>query len=128
MPVRSRGVPPSPETILASAARTATATSSAFKKKGRGVLLVINATASAATPSVVVKLQQYLNSNDTWTDVLAGAAITAAGCQKLLIHPEGPDVANESESTELLGAQLRVVATAADADSLTYSVIAFHLP
>lgn len=116
-----------PTTILASAARTATTTSDVFRlpPTSRGFALQIDATDSAATPSVVFKVQHL--AADTWTDVMAGAAITGATTQNLIYHPDASDVANLSESSTVLKEKFRIVATAADADSLTYSVKVFPL-
>lgn len=116
-----------PTTILASAARTATATSAAFRRPptSRGFALQMSATALASTPSVVPKVQHLVG--DTWTDVMAGVAVTSATTQNLIYHPSAADVANISESSTTLKDVFRVVCTAADADSLTYSVKIFPL-
>ncbi len=117
----------SPTTILASAARTATATSSAFRlpHTSRGFAIQMAATALAATPSVVPKVQHLVG--DTWTDVMAGVAVTTATTQNLIYHPSAADVANISESSTTVKDVFRVVCTAADSDSLTYSVVAFPI-
>ena len=116
-----------PTTILASAARTATTTSDTFRlpPSSRGFALQMSATALAATPSVVPKVQHLVA--DVWTDVMAGAAVTTATTQNLIYHPGAADVANISESSTTLVEKFRVVCTAADADSLTYSVKVFPL-
>lgn len=116
-----------PTTILASAARTATATSSAFRRPptSRGFALQMSATALSSTPSVVPKVQHLVG--DTWTDVMAGTAVTSATTQNLIYHPDAADVANISESSTVLKDVFRVVCTAADSDSLTYSVKIFPL-
>lgn len=116
----------SPTTIFASAARTASATSDVFRFTGqtRGVALQINVTAAAATPSVVFTIQNM--ASDAWATVLASAAITGTGTTNLIAHPSAADTANLSENTQSKDVW-RVIATAADADSLTYSVIAFPL-
>ena len=125
----ARAMPSSPITVLASAARTATVTSDVYKIAGkgyRGICLQVNATASAASPSVVCKVQDA--ATDDWTDVLAAAAITGVATVNLVIHPSAVDIANLSESTAQIRNKWRVVCTADDADSLTYSVRAFLLP
>lgn len=116
-----------PTTILASAARTATNTSSVFRlpPTSRGFAVQFAATALAATPSVTCDVQHL--ASDTWTSVLVGGAVTSATTQNLVVHPSAADVANISESSVTLKEKFRVVMTHADADSLTYSVKVFPL-
>lgn len=116
-----------PTTILASAARTATVTSSAFRRPptSRGFALQLNATAATSTPSTVVKVQHLVG--DTWTDVMAGSAVTTATTQNLIYHPDAADVANISESSTVLKDVFRVVATHGNSNSHTYSVKVFPL-
>lgn len=114
-------------TLFASAARTASATGDPFRIQGdsyRGLVVQIDATAAAATPSVVFTVQGH--NGTTWTTHLASAAVTAVGTTNLIVHPDAADTANVSESTTLPKAW-RVIATAGDADSLTYSVKAWVL-
>jgi len=126
---------PKPITVFASAARTASATSETYKIPGgigngqyRGLLVVIDATALAATPSVVFNVQTSSGPADAMATLLASAAITAAGVTKLVIHPSvTTEVANSTDQGPLESTWC-VVATAADADSLTYSVTVFPLP
>lgn len=122
-------LPPQPVTVLASAARTATVTSSQFdgiRSGHRGLLVVIDVTDVAATPSVVFTVQSNSGDALTWTSDLASAAVTNTGTTLLLLHPSAPDRANVSENTSL-GYKWRVVATHGDADSITYSVTAYQL-
>ena len=121
--------PAQPITVLASAARTATNTSAAFDGGGnlfRGLASVINATAETDTASVVFTVQ-HSNDGVTWATSLAGAAVEAIGTQLLLIHPDVVETANITESSTALAYKYRVLATHADADSITYSVKVFHL-
>lgn len=114
-------------TVFASAARTASATSSPFRTQGAyaGLAVQINATASAATPSVVFTVQ---SSSDgvTWATHLASAAVTGTGTTNLICHADAADTANLSENSAFPSIW-RVIATAADSDSLTYSVKAWVL-
>lgn len=117
----------SPTTLYASAARTASPTAMAAVRRPagqRGFVIQINVTAVSATPSVVFTLQDM--TNDAWTTVLASAAVTATGTTNLVVHPDAVDTANLSETDQTLDVW-RVIATHADADSITYSVKAWPL-
>lgn len=107
--------------VLASAARTATTTSDDFiVPYGRTLSLIIDRTASAATPSVVPTIRGVTPLGVVY-DVLAGAAITGTGTTVLRVGHGCPETANLSTGMPL-PATFRLVMTAADADSLTYSV------
>ena len=110
--------------VFASAARTATVSSSKFEGAGARTLTVaIDATAIAATPSVVFTIERYNPVGDDWTTVLASAAVTAAGNTVLVVDPAITVVANATASTSV-PFTWRVTATHGDADSITYSVYA----
>ena len=110
--------------VFASAARTATVSSRPFDSPGARTLTVaIDATASAATPSVVFTIERYNPIADDWTSVLASAAVTGAGNTVLVVDPAITVVANATASTSVPFVW-RVTATAGDGDSLTYSVYA----
>lgn len=116
-------------TIFASAARTASATGDVLKIKGgqyRGLAIQIAATAAAATPSVVFTVQGSTNGGQSWTTHLESAAVTGVATVNLVCHPDAADIANLSETTAFPNVW-RVIATAADGDSLTYSVKAWPL-
>lgn len=108
-------------TLLASAARTAT-TSSADQTNynGRGCHVIINATASAATPSVVPTIEGKDAVTGNYYTILTGTAITGAGTTVLKVYPGITPVANGAAS-DMLPRVWRLTMTAADADSLTYS-------
>lgn len=108
------------QVLMASAARTATSTVS-FVSGSLGCLLFINVTASAATPSVVFTLQGVDPGSDVAYTILASAAITGAGQTILRVHPELTAAAN-TIAKDMLPQGLKLVATHADADSITYSV------
>ena len=122
---------PQPElvTVFASAARTATTNSDTYQNAvgHRGLHLVIDATASAATPSVVFTIQGYSPLGDDYYTILASAAVTGAGTTVLRVYP-GLTAAANTVANDVLPSLWRVNATAADADSLTYSVSASLLP
>lgn len=115
-------------TVFPSAARTASATSSVFPSGGaRGLILIIDATALSATPSVTFTIQGVSPVGaDTWT-ILASAAVTSAATSVLRVYP-GLTAAANTVANDVLPGQWQVTATAADSDSLTYSVTAYLIP
>lgn len=109
-------------TVLASAARTADTTSDDFTVPyGKQLTLIISATASAATPSVVPTIRGVSAINGTVWDVLVGSAITGTGTTVLKVGPGIGQVANGA-AADYLPETWRVFMDAADADSLTYSI------
>lgn len=120
----------SPKTLelLASAARTATTNSGDKPNEGyRGVHVVIDVTASAATPSVVFTIQGKDPVSGQYYTLLASAAVTGTETRVLRVFP-GATNSNNLVANDQLPSIWRVLATAADADSLTYSVSATLLP
>lgn len=119
---------PQQQIVLASEARTATVASDTFANPGwRGLILVIDATASAATPSVVFTIQGYSPLGDDHFTILASAAITGTGTTVLRVYP-GLTAAANTVANDVLPHLWRVNAVHADADSITYSVNAIMLP
>lgn len=111
-------------TILASAARTATVNGDLqYNNAGRGVHVVIDATAAADTPSVVFTIQGYDPVSQKYYTILASAAIVGTGTTVLKVYPGITAAANASVS-DVLPRLWRVIATHGDADSITYSVAA----
>lgn len=107
--------------LLPSAARTATVTGADQVNLGhRGIHVVINTTAYTADASVTVKIQGK-DANGVYYDILSAAAISATGTLTLLVYPGAAASANVSKS-DALPAVWRIVATAADSKSVTYSV------
>lgn len=114
-------MPPVQTTLLPSAARTATVTGADQVNLGhRGVHIVINTTAYTAAASVTVKIQGK-SASGIYYDILAAAAISATGTLTLLVYPGATASANVSIS-DALPAVWRIVSTAADSKSVTYSV------
>lgn len=110
--------------LLASAARTASVnTADQRNRYHRGVRIHIDATAAAATPSVVFTLQGKDEITGDYYDLLASAAVTATGDTFLLYAPGAATTANVSAPGQL-PAVWRVKVAAADADSLTYALTA----
>lgn len=110
------------DVLLVSGARTATTSSAAQTNRDhRGVKVTIHRTASAATPSVVPTIEGYDETSGQWVTLLTGAAITGTGTTTLTLYPGVTASANVAVS-DVLPRTWRVTMTAADADSLTYSV------
>ncbi len=124
-----------PITVFASTARTATSTSSEVRsglKSGagghtRGLALVIDCTAVTSTPSVVFTLE-VATGGGAYAVIATSAAVTTAGTAAVMvIHPDvATDVANFADQGPMR-TRWRLVATHADANSITFSVIAFPL-
>jgi len=119
---------PTATTLLPSAARTASVTGDDQINLGhRGLHLVIDVTAAADTPSVVFTIQGKDRASGKYYTILASAAITATGTTVLRVYPDLTAAANLVVN-DVLPECWRVIATAADADSLTYSVGVSLLP
>lgn len=115
-------------TLFASAARTASADSADQQNLyWRGAIIVIDVTASAATPSVVFTVKGKSSLGSDYYTILASAAITGAGQTVLRIYPGLTAAANVTVS-DILPRIWRVEAVHADADSITYSVSANYVP
>jgi hypothetical protein len=111
-------------TLLASAARTASVdTADQRNAYHRGVRIHIDATALAATPSVVFTVQGKDSITGDYYTLLASAAITATGDTYLLVYP-GATAAANTVANLALPPVWRVSVVAGDADSLTYAVTA----
>lgn len=109
-------------TLLASAERTATTSSTdQTNYNWRGAHIVIDVTAIAATPSIVVTVQGKDVISGKYYTILTSAAITGTGTTVLRIYPGLVAVANLTIS-DILPRLWRVSVVAADADSITYSV------
>lgn len=116
----------SQKVLYASAARTATPTAVVvFTNRVRALRLVIDATAIAATPSVVVTVDVVDSLSGKAVNLLTSAAITAVSVTTLNIGPALTAAAN-LVANSFLGDSVRVTLTHGDADSITYSVAA-HL-
>jgi hypothetical protein len=114
--------------LMASAARTATNNSGDQQNVAhRGIRLVIDVTAATDTPSVVFTLQGRDPVSGQYYTLLASAAITGTGTTVLLIYPGATAAANLVANLPL-PKTWRLLATHADADSITYSAAAELLP
>ena len=85
------------------------------------ILEVVVDTTVFGTGSVTVSIQEFDIAAGSWANVLASAAIVAVGRVRLVIGPTVPTVANVSQ-TMGVPKRWRVVATANNANSQTYSI------
>lgn len=109
-------------TLFTSAARTTHRPSDDFENiDGRGVRVVIDVTAIAASPSVVFTIQGKDHVSGKYYDLLASAAVTGTGTTVLTVYPGIAATANVAASN-VLPLFWRINVVGADADSITYSV------
>jgi len=110
------------ETILASAARTATVNSADFiNYNAKGLHVILNISALAATPSIVPTIQGKDPISGEYYDILVGAAITTTGINILKIYP-GIIATPNASASDILPRTYRVSVAHADSDSITYSI------
>lgn len=108
--------------IAASAARTATFTSNdyVFRTAANGLHIIIKVTSITSTPILTPTIDAR-TALGNYYNVLTGANITATGTTVLKLGRGVGQVANGS-AADMVPNVLRVVLTAADSDSATYSV------
>lgn len=109
-----------PQILMASAARTATH-SITFNTTCLGGVFIIDCTAATDTPSVVFTIAGVDPASDKAWTILASAAITGTGTTVLRVHPELTAAAN-TIAKDMLPHAIKVTATHADTDSITYSL------
>lgn len=110
------------KSIYPSAARTVTPAAVEISDNHvQGIHVIINATATALTPSVVPTIDGYDPLSETWYNILTGVAITGISATVLRVHPDLAAVAN-LVANDFLPDVYRVVLTHGDTDSITYSV------
>jgi hypothetical protein len=109
-----------PQELFASAARTTTS-SMTFSSPCLGCLIVIDVTAITASPSVVFKLEGIDPANSKLWTILESAAIVGTGTTVLRVHPSLTASAN-AIAKDILPQAMKLTATHADTDSITYSV------
>ncbi len=113
--------------IYATTARTATPTAVTINtSKAMGLVVVVNVTASSATPSVVFTIDAKDSVSGAFYTLLTSAAITGTGTTALKIHPD-LTVATNVAASDLLLQETRITATHGDTDSITYTVSAILL-
>jgi hypothetical protein len=84
----------------------------------------IDVSAVTDTPSVVFAIQGWDPAAQEWFDLIVSAAVTGTGVTFLHVGNSAVNTANVSANFAL-PARVRVRATHADADSITYSVALF---
>ncbi len=115
----SRNIP-----VLVSAARTATINSADQKNISfTGCHIVIDMTAITATGSIVFELQALDALSGQYYGLLTSAAVTTVSTVVLKVYP-GLTAAANLIASDGLPMDFRVVATHANAVSMTYSVSA----
>lgn len=113
--------------VYPSAARTATPTAVEVSTyRAKALRVVLDATAIAATPSVVVTIDGKDNTSGKYFNLLTSAAIVATGTTVLTIAPGVTVAANVAASAPLPDV-VRITCTHGDADSITYTVSAHIL-
>lgn len=105
--------------VMPLAARTATHSATMLTPCMGGVFF-INVTAATDSPSVVFTIAGVDPTGAAYT-ILASAAITGVGATVLRIHPALTAAAN-TIAKDVLPQAIKITATHADADSITYSV------
>lgn len=114
-------------TILAAAARTITTNSDRVRNSDfRGAHVIIDVTAATSTPSVVPTIQGYDAVSGKYYTILVGAAITGTGTTVLRVYP-GITAATNLSVSDVLPSEWRVIMTAGNANSLTYSIAASYI-
>lgn len=116
-----------PFVVFPSQARTADATSDDFKIGGgpvTGLVLVIDATAIAATPSVTFVVRGYDPHTNKAYDIGTSAAVTAVSTKIVRVNPALTAAADIFK--DMIPNYFRIFADHSDADSITYLVSA-HL-
>lgn len=113
--------------VLASAARTADPTAVDINTANhRGLIVLLDVTAIAATPSITVNIDGYdHNADETWT-LLDGAAVTAVSHNVYRVYPGIAETANVA-ADDVLPLFVRVSVAHGDTDSITYSIDAILL-
>lgn len=106
--------------IFPSAARTATSSATMICGSGQG-LFFIDVTAASATPSVVFDILGVSPGSSATYTILQSAAVTGTGLTVLRVSPHLTAAAN-AIAKDILPQAIKVTATHADADSITYSV------
>ncbi len=115
--------------ILASAARTATVTDEALVRNRTndgacGLRVIVDVTALAASPSVVLTIQGYDAAINKYFDVLVGTAITdvtGTGTYVYKIFPSATPSAGAT-ANDFLPATWRIKMVHGDTDSITYTL------
>lgn len=111
------------QTVLASAARTATVTSGNYKARGaRGIIAILDVTAASGTGGLQVGLQAYDPTSDKSVVLhTLPTAVTATGTKAYVFYPGAASVGTNAYSTALPEV-FNLKVTAGDSSSNTYSL------
>lgn len=115
------------QTILASAARTATNASQIFlaPKSSTSSLFVVDVTAVSATPSIVVKIENRDPLSGNFYNVIQATAITTVSTNPIQV---GKEVASSGAAAFwVMQREFRITVVHNDADSITYSIGVTHM-
>jgi hypothetical protein len=123
-------------TLLATAARTATTTTSDQANTGlnincRGVMVTLDVTAVTATPALTLSIQGKDPASGKYENLLtASSAVVTTGTHTYLMHPDaGTAAADVTQTTAfILPPVWRVSVAHGDTDSATYTVGVNLLP
>lgn len=114
------------KTVFASAARTATPTAVVLNtNRVKGLTIVIDVTAIAATPSVVFNINAVDSLSGKFPLLLASAAVTATGTTIMHVG-QGVVAAANVAAGVVIPENVQIAPVHGDADSITYTVSA-HL-
>ena len=108
------------QSIFASAARTATSSATIACESCEGFFF-INVTAAVASPSVVFTIAGLSPNGSTAYTIIDSAAITGTGLTVIRVSPQLTASAN-TIAKDMLPSAIKVTATHADTDSITYSM------
>ena len=122
-------------TVLSSAARTATTSSSDYTNLSenlnvRGAYITLDVTAISGSPSIVLSIQAKDYTSGKYESVLtASAAVVGTGTHTYLVYPgAGSAAADVTQSVSFpLPPMWRITVTHANTNTITYSVNALLL-
>jgi hypothetical protein len=115
--------PPVDSTVLASAARTTTQTGTDQTNNGyRGIKVVLDTTVNAGSAgSITLTIQGKDSASGKYYTLLAGAAVTTVTTNVYTVYPGLTASANVT-ANDVLPTTFRILVTANNANSVTYSV------
>ena len=115
------------ETILASAARTATINVELTNTLYKGVVIIFDWTVEDVAATLTLHIEGESTLGSDWYTILSSAALTAVGTTVYRVYPSMAATANLT-ATDFLPPTWRFRVAVGDASSTTYSVNAIHLP
>lgn len=112
----------SSQTILPSAARTASVTTSDISNvRARGAHIIVDISVIASATQLTVTVQGKDETSGNYYNLLITTALNVVDTFLLKIHPEVTDVQNSAVNDSLPNV-FRIVVTNSDSNSITYSV------